>query len=55
VHESGNFEKVGNILRQRSALFDAASVLKISEQDLYDRLEKIRAKLFAVRVKERIL
>ena len=30
---------------------DAASVLKISEQDLYDRLEKIRAKLFLAREK----
>ena len=51
VHESGNFEKGRNILRQRSSLVDAASVLKISEQDLYDRLEKIRAKLFAAREK----
>ena len=51
VHESGNFEKGRNILRQRSSLGDAASVLKISEQDLYDRLEKIRAKLFAAREK----
>ena len=51
VHESGNFEKGRNILRQRSALVDAASVLKISEQDLYDQLEKIRAKLFLAREK----
>jgi uncharacterized protein YyaL (SSP411 family) len=52
VYESGNFEKGRNILRQRSALGDAASVLKISEQDLYDRLEKIRAKLFLAREKK---
>jgi len=51
VHESGNFEKGGNILRLRSSLCDAASVLKISEQDLYDQLEKIGAKLFLARVK----
>ena len=49
LHESGNFEKGRNILRQRSHPGDAASVLKISEQDLYDQLEKIRAKLFAIR------
>ncbi|MCX6672900.1 MAG: thioredoxin domain-containing protein [Methanothrix sp.] len=46
-----NFEKGGNILRRRSALSDCASVLKISELDLDERLEKIRAKLFAVREK----
>ncbi|MCK9442359.1 MAG: AGE family epimerase/isomerase, partial [Methanothrix sp.] len=51
VHESGNFEKGGNILRQRSALVDAASVLKISEPDLYNRQEKIRSKLFLARNK----
>jgi hypothetical protein len=51
VHESGNFEKGRNILRLRSDLVDAASVLKISEQDLYDRRELIRAKLFAAREK----
>ena len=28
---------------------DAASILKISEQELYDRLEKIRSRLFEVR------
>ena len=44
VHESGNFEKGRNILRLSSSLGDAASVLKISEQDLYDRRELIRAK-----------
>ena len=49
LHESGNFEKGRNILHQRSHPGDAASVLKISEQDLYDQLEKIRAKLFAIR------
>ena len=51
VHESGNFEKGRNILRLSSSLGDAASVLKISEQDLYHRLEKIRAKLFHAREK----
>ena len=51
VHESGNFEKGRNILRQWSRLGDAASVLKICEQDLYERLEKIRAKLILVREK----
>jgi hypothetical protein len=51
VHESGNFEKGRSILRQRSVLGDAASILKINEQDLYDQLEKIRAKLFAAREK----
>ena len=51
VHESGNFEKGRNILRQRSSIGDAASVLKISEQDLYDRRELIRAKLFLAREK----
>jgi len=49
VNESGNFEKGENILRQRSTLGDAASVLKISEQALYDLQEKIRAKLFLAR------
>jgi uncharacterized protein YyaL (SSP411 family) len=51
VHESGNFEKGRNILRLSSSLGDAASVLKISEQDLYDRRELIRAKLFLAREK----
>ena len=51
VHENGNFEKGGNILRQRSALADASSVLKIGEQDLYNQQEKIRSKLFLVREK----
>ena len=51
VHESGNFEKGRNILHLRSSLGDAASVLKISEQDLYDRRELIRAKLFLAREK----
>ena len=51
VHESGNFEKGRNILRLSSSLGDAASVLKISEQDLYHRLEMIRAKLFLAREK----
>ncbi|MGB5099059.1 MAG: thioredoxin domain-containing protein [Methanothrix sp.] len=51
VHENGNFEKGGNILRQRSALADASSVLKIGEQDLYNQQEKIRSKLFLAREK----
>jgi uncharacterized protein YyaL (SSP411 family) len=51
VHENGNFEKGGNILRLRSSLVDAASVLKMSEPDLYERRELIRAKLFLVREK----
>ncbi|MDD4161170.1 MAG: thioredoxin domain-containing protein [Methanothrix sp.] len=51
VHENGNFEKGRNILHQRSALEGAASVLNISEQDLYDRMEKIRGKLFLAREK----
>ena len=51
VHESENFEKGRNILRLRSSLGDAASVLKISEHDLYDRRELIRAKLFLAREK----
>jgi uncharacterized protein YyaL (SSP411 family) len=51
VHESGNFEKGGNILRQRSTLCDGAAVLKINEKDLYDRLEQLRAKLFLDREK----
>ena len=51
VHMHGNFEKGGNILRLRSSLEDAAAVLKISEQELQSRLEKIRQKLFAARKK----
>ncbi len=51
VHESGNFEKGGNILCLRSSLIDAASVLKMSEPDLYERQELIRAKLFLAREK----
>ncbi|MCK9564870.1 MAG: thioredoxin domain-containing protein [Methanothrix sp.] len=51
MHENGNFEKGGNILRQRANLADASSILKISEPNLYDRQEKIRAKLFLAREK----
>ena len=51
VHESGNFEKGENILCLRSSLVDAASVLKMSEPDLYERQELIRAKLFLSREK----
>ncbi len=49
VHEQGNFEKGRNILRLRSSPKDAATVLKISEQELQSRLEKIRLKLFVAR------
>ncbi len=51
VHEQGNFEKGRNILRLRSSLEDAAAVLKIPEQELQSRLEKIRQKLFDARNK----
>ncbi|MDD2754761.1 MAG: thioredoxin domain-containing protein [Methanothrix sp.] len=51
VHESGNFEREGNILRLRSSIKDGAFVLKISEPDLYERLELIRSKLFLAREK----
>jgi len=51
VHESGNFERGRNILRLRSAPQEAASVLKMDEKELQNRLEKIRLKLFAVREK----
>jgi len=51
VYESGNFEKGGNILRLRSSIKDGAAVLKISEQDLNERLELIRSKLFLAREK----
>ncbi|MFZ2470953.1 MAG: thioredoxin domain-containing protein [Methanothrix sp.] len=51
VHESGNFEKGGNILCLRSNLADASSILKIGEPDLYNQQEKIRAKLFHAREK----
>jgi uncharacterized protein YyaL (SSP411 family) len=49
VHDKGNFEKGRNILRLISRPDDAASILKIGEQELYDRLEKIRSRLFEVR------
>jgi uncharacterized protein YyaL (SSP411 family) len=51
VHESGNFEKGGNILRLRSSITDSAAVLKISAPDLNERLEMIRSKLFLAREK----
>jgi uncharacterized protein YyaL (SSP411 family) len=51
LHESGNFEKGGNILRLRSSIKDGAAVLNISEPDLYERLELIRSKLFLAREK----
>ncbi len=49
VHESGNFDKGRNILRQRSTIGDAAAVLKIQEPDLYRRLNEMRIKLFQAR------
>jgi uncharacterized protein len=49
IHKDGNFEKGRNILRQRSTSSDAAMVLKIPENDLIERLDKIRQKLFAKR------
>jgi hypothetical protein len=51
VHESGNFEKGGNILRLRSSIKDSATVLKISEPYLHERLELIRSKLLLAREK----
>ncbi|MDD2836373.1 MAG: thioredoxin domain-containing protein, partial [Methanothrix sp.] len=47
----GNLERGGNILRLRSSIKDGAAVLKISEQDLNERLELIRSKLFLAREK----
>ena len=49
IHKSGNFEKGRNILHLRAASSDAAMVLNIPEQELIERLEKIRQKLFATR------
>jgi hypothetical protein len=51
LHESGNFELGRNILRCRLDPGDAASVLKVSRKDLYERLEKIRCRLFLAREK----
>jgi uncharacterized protein YyaL (SSP411 family) len=49
VHENGNFEKGRNILRKTARAGDVAAVMKISEIDIDDRLEKMRCKLFAAR------
>jgi uncharacterized protein len=51
IHELGNFEKGKNILRLVSFLDDAASVMRITEAELLDRLEKCRIKLLAAREK----
>ncbi|MCU0637227.1 MAG: thioredoxin domain-containing protein, partial [Methanothrix sp.] len=51
IYESGNFEKGMNILRERSSLKDAASVLRISEEELCSRWDGIRARLLAERDK----
>ncbi len=51
ISERGNFEKGRNILRLRSSLEDASLVLKVQEQELKDRWEKIRQKLFQAREK----
>ena len=49
VHESGNFERGGNILRLRSSPEDAATVLKMSLSDLSERMERLRTGLFLAR------
>ncbi len=51
ISERGNFEKGRNILRLRTSLDDAAIVLKVTERELKERLEKIRQKLFRAREK----
>jgi uncharacterized protein YyaL (SSP411 family) len=51
ISERGNFEKGRNILRLRTSLDDAALVLKVSQHELKERLEKIRLKLFQAREK----
>lgn len=51
ISESGNFEEGRNILRMRTSLEDAALVLKINEQELKGRLERVRLKLFHAREK----
>jgi len=51
IYESGNFEAGRNILIARSTFKDAASVLGISEVDLWGRWEGIRERLLAVREK----
>lgn len=51
ISESGNFEKGRNILRMRTSFEDAALVLKINEQELKKKLERVRLKLFHAREK----
>lgn len=53
IQEGGNFEieKGMNILALRSSLEDAASVYGMPENEIRERMEKIRTKLFAVREK----
>lgn len=51
ISESGNFENGRNILRQRTPIEDASTVLRVSENELWNRLEKIRKKLFLAREK----
>jgi uncharacterized protein YyaL (SSP411 family) len=51
INESGNFEKGQNILRQRTSIEDASAVLRVSEKELFERMETIRKKLFLAREK----
>ena len=51
IYESGNFEAGRNILIARSTFKDAASVLGVSEGDLWRRWEGIRERLLSVREK----
>ncbi len=49
VYEGGNFEGGRNILRQRSSFSDAASVLKIPEEELYHRSSDMISRLYLAR------
>lgn len=49
ISERGNFEGGKNILWIRSSLEDASSVLGIPKDDLRDRLETMKQKLFSLR------
>ncbi|VVB72131.1 Uncharacterised protein [uncultured archaeon] len=51
IHKDGNYESGANILRRVSLLEDAASVLKIPEEELCRRYEKIIDMLFLAREK----
>ena len=51
IHESGNFEAGRNILIARSTFKDAASVIGISESELYHRWGVVRERLLAARGK----